>query len=282
MFTAIYGCDKYGAYIDGEFRKACTPHGMPNAFFYFISYTTFSSFIVLSIFLGVIQIAMDEAQENMQEYTIILTNLNRLRLEHPDRNSYILLLLEAFQCLDSNSSRQISLQELCDAVCGVQMDNNTLVEYFTSMDEDGDRKIDAVEFVKFVSVLGGLDDDEPTPTSPALATHADYDLENAVESPVHAATPTPAKPPPAPTPEVSSPGVSALRSRFEAGDEDTSGADTSVTQSGKKKNSNKKPPLEATAAAFADATVLAEEDELQSENGEGRGPKNRRGFDLSI
>jgi hypothetical protein len=151
----------YGAYADGEFRKNCVPKGQPGAFFFFISYTTFSSFIVLSIFLGVIQIAMDEASEGMNEYKGIIKDLKRLRIANPERNSYILLLLEAFRCLDTNGSQWISLQELLEAVCAQpNMDNSLVIDYFTKMDKDGDRKIDPVEFVKFVSALTFSDDDE--------------------------------------------------------------------------------------------------------------------------
>ena len=108
---------------------------------------------------------MDDAQERMEAFHSTLHELDELRMQNPERNAFMELLLEAFDHLDSNSNRWLSLQELCNAVCGVQMDDKELVNYFTSMDEDHDGKIDPVEFVKFVSHNAISDEVSKAPTA---------------------------------------------------------------------------------------------------------------------
>jgi voltage-gated sodium channel len=66
VFTNIHGCDVYSNFNKVMIGIECQPKASGwFAWFYFVTYTVFAAFVLLSIFLGVIQIAMDVADQNL-------------------------------------------------------------------------------------------------------------------------------------------------------------------------------------------------------------------------
>jgi Ca2+-binding EF-hand superfamily protein len=152
MYTNMYGCDVVG------FVEGCVPTAFGALSFVFIAmYTTFSTLVLLSIFLGVIQTSMEQSNVDMKEFHQLHKKIRKivrkLKKEHPNVPEYIAVVLEVFDFMDESGDSQLSVREIIDAIRAVSGANFNLddaVFVFRQMDIDQNSIISQVEFVDFM------------------------------------------------------------------------------------------------------------------------------------
>jgi voltage-gated sodium channel len=115
MYTNMYGCDRYG-YADSP-DLCLNPSAKPFlAIFIFTTYCTASALVLLSIFLGVVSISMEQAAEEHAKNQMISEYIEDLMKQHPEKIDTINKLVVAFHHLDDDKRGTLESNELHFAV----------------------------------------------------------------------------------------------------------------------------------------------------------------------
>jgi hypothetical protein len=88
------------------------------AFVYTMLYTTISALVILSIFLGVILMAMEESSEDMDLWKRTNRKIHRDVTARPFLKEYINVLLTVFQTMDTSADGALQVRDSDD--CGVE------------------------------------------------------------------------------------------------------------------------------------------------------------------
>jgi voltage-gated sodium channel len=161
VYTNMYGCDLYGY---SDFPEECTSpqKNALSAAFFFMTYCTISALVLLSIFLGIVTISMEQAAEDFEKKTSIASFVLTLKCDHEKKVQRICNLEEAFRYLDQDGSGSINLGELHFAVMcaglakkfeGDDAERDILHQValiLASMDSNHDGVIDKGEFIQFM------------------------------------------------------------------------------------------------------------------------------------
>jgi hypothetical protein len=152
MYVNMYGCDVVG-YVEG-----CVPTAFGiMAFVYVALYTTFSTLVLLSIFLGVIQTSMEQSNVEMKEFHTIHQGIRQLircnKKQHPTLPAYIDVIMEVFEFMDDSGDGLLSIREIIDSirsVGGAAFSLEDAVLVFSRMDKDHDSEVSKLEFIEFM------------------------------------------------------------------------------------------------------------------------------------
>jgi hypothetical protein len=149
----MYGCATIS--YDDFPHECVNSQGNPAiAAFFFSTYCTISAMVLLSIFLGVVTISMEQAAEDYEKKMNVADYLLDLKFDYPDSIHRIKQLEIAFGELDKDNEGTLSFQELHFAVkCAgfTGSDLQQLVwETLQEMDDNHDGVVDLGEFVQFM------------------------------------------------------------------------------------------------------------------------------------
>jgi voltage-gated sodium channel len=162
VYTNMYGCDLYGY---GNFPDECTTPSKNElvAAFYFMTYCTVSALVLLSIFLGIVTISMEQAAEDFEKKMNVASYILTLKRDHAQELKKIANLEQAFRYLDQDNSGSINLLELHFAVkcagLAKEFGNsddadsdlvNQVAAILEEMDDNHDGVIDKGEFIQFM------------------------------------------------------------------------------------------------------------------------------------
>jgi hypothetical protein len=121
---------------------------------YTMLYTTLSMQVTLSIFLGVILMAMEETRKEMNALKGIEKEVHRVVKRKPKLRGYISTLKLMFDTMDTSSDGDLDLDEirltLIDICAGGTFDLEYAVAVFKRMDPNGDDNVDKEEFITYM------------------------------------------------------------------------------------------------------------------------------------
>jgi hypothetical protein len=125
------------------------------AWFYFVTYTVFAAFVLLSIFLGVIQIAMDQEDGKLENTKQQLKEIRQLQREMESAHgkgktkALINFLEEAFTLLDPDGDGSLKLSMLVRSCAVNEAEEREVRKLFERSDLNSDGEISLKEFCTF-------------------------------------------------------------------------------------------------------------------------------------
>jgi voltage-gated sodium channel len=151
MFTAIYGCDKYPAFHQCNHPVAFGAGGAA----YFCVFIVIGSFVMLTLFVGVVTTSMEEAtkiqtlERAMESRALAICNANHIT--HKEMGIY----RRVFAMLDLDGSGTIEAAELKIGLgcLGIRPTLEELEGWIIEVDINSDGVIDVVEFVTFMIAM---------------------------------------------------------------------------------------------------------------------------------
>ena len=156
MYQNFYGCDTYGDCDAPELELVGSNEVWSwFAAIYNILFVILGSWVMLTLFIGVVTASMEEAQEEDKVKKKIQQNLRTYQKEQNIPDNVIRMYKQAFQMLDLDNSGLIQADELKLGFIslGIRISNAEVMEYMKQIDEDSDGTIDQCEFVIFMSLL---------------------------------------------------------------------------------------------------------------------------------
>jgi hypothetical protein len=209
MYTQIYGCDQYGAYIEYPFfnpdyyaaREDIAVHemdangkhglrmlGAPSdnlnammmrelrggkkkkkpkvgfdlgapcvstesgsaAFYYFLSYTTLSALILLSILLGVIQSGMENADKRNKQKLQREDQQNENIANRPASAKFLPLLCNIFDNFDPEETGSVPIDELVACLGGKREEMKAFKAELEVLDDDESGSLELTEFCEHI------------------------------------------------------------------------------------------------------------------------------------
>lgn len=149
MYTSLYGCDVYVGY-----SGICNA---PNAQFaiaaiYFVSIVLLGTLILLSLFIGVVSMSMEEATEEQKEEMVIQARVLKVAKDHNLTQDVIDMYLEVFSMVDFTQQRKIGRDEMKFGLrlAGVELEKKDFERVWRKVDRDRSQGIDASEFLEFM------------------------------------------------------------------------------------------------------------------------------------
>ena len=154
MYTNIYGCDKYGY---GDFPYMCQK---PYAFgwiaaIYFIFFEILGGLVLLTLFIGVVTISMDQTQFEYQKHDDMERRIEAFREKLDIHPAELHTYRDMFAMLDLDGSEVIDIRELRVGLesIGIRPSVEELDMLVARVDSDGNQEIDCAEFIHFVHYL---------------------------------------------------------------------------------------------------------------------------------
>ena len=167
MYINIYGCERYG-YHDDQMESICgekyggksdygeNPRGSGVlAAFYFIFFVIISGLVLLTLFIGVVTTAMDEAEQRQQEEVEVEQKAAEFAAEHAVSRQALVRLRKAFEVLDEDGGGTLSMQEMQMSLqrIGYGMTDDEMQLFMAKYDTDNSGEIDFAEFLKCMLVV---------------------------------------------------------------------------------------------------------------------------------
>jgi hypothetical protein len=104
-------------------------------------YTTLSALVILSIFLGVILMAMEESAEEMDMWKRTNQKIHKVVSAKPFLAEYINVLMTVFETMDTSADGGLQIDEIKETLADICTDGSFnlqhAVQTFTGMDTDG-------------------------------------------------------------------------------------------------------------------------------------------------
>ena len=173
MYINIYGCKNYGYMDDDEMIGMCKniteyPGKGAIAAIYFIIFTLLGALVLLTLFIGVICTAMEEAQEAQDVEKALDMRIMEYSKENNLNEHTLSNYKKVFSMLDVDNGGTVEEDELRAGLKSLGRDPSTeeLQEYMREVDEDDSGEIDLAEFIEFMTnmKLKNMDESDPLNT----------------------------------------------------------------------------------------------------------------------
>ena len=154
-YTIIFGCEKQPAPLMFDPSAQCTAP-FPNLYgglFFMGTFTFLSAYVLVALFIGAINIAMQEEQTLLNEDLILLKRVKRIQKERKLSAEAADRYLKVFQLLDITASNRIGKEELIFGLQLAKEDNlsdEAIDMLYDSIDLDGNGELDFAEFMVFM------------------------------------------------------------------------------------------------------------------------------------
>jgi hypothetical protein len=161
MYTTQYGCDQnsYGGY-DSNYAYECQnpKKQWAESAIYWIVFVIIGGLVLLSLFIGVVGIGMEESNDIEHKNEVLLKKAAKIAvLEHLE-DSEIRLYKEVFDTVDFASGGSIGKQEMLLGlkIAGMNLNEEDFSKLWGKLDRDGSGNIEFVEFLQFMLFLKKL------------------------------------------------------------------------------------------------------------------------------
>lgn len=153
MYINILGCEHYG-YTDDQLASQCTKSyaGGALAAAYFVLFVIIGALVLLTLFIGVVTTAMDDATKDQNEQMELEARVKAISEDEKLSTATVDLYRRAFALLDLDKGGTIEEEELrvgLEAI-GKTVTDDELAEMMKEVDEDESGEIDFAEFVEFM------------------------------------------------------------------------------------------------------------------------------------
>jgi len=207
MYINMYGCDRYGYDWPTPNEMGCNkPYAYGIwAVLFFICFIIIGALVILTLFIGVVTTAMEEATDAHKVEEELMGRVREFAEQNDISPKIIDLYRIVFDMLDLDGGGNIEQEELKVGLSsisdpGQEPKDEWLMEKFAVVDKDKSGEIDFAEFVTFMTItnLDGAPDDDaieltmqvsasgesanplpPGPTSANHAVHNDDSMSNA-------------------------------------------------------------------------------------------------------
>jgi len=152
LYINMFGCHLYG--YDDDW--GCDPElamGQPwLATIYFVFFTLVGGLVLLTLFIGVVSMGMDEAEKEQKEESKVNTRVEKIALVEGLGDDEVALYREVFRVIDFTQSSKIGKDELNFGmkVANMKLDEEEFSSLFAKVDKDKSAAIDFAEFLEFM------------------------------------------------------------------------------------------------------------------------------------
>ena len=162
----MYGCDKFAYSGNGMVCTNPAALGVISVFF-FVIFTVIGSLVLLSLFIGVITTAMQEAQDNLDAKDEKERLLKEIIKKSGLKMKQIDEFQAAFDLLDVEADGNLTYEEIRRGLqcAAIKLPEQKLVPMLRKVDLDMSGEIDFVEFVEFMANAKAVAMGHPPPLS---------------------------------------------------------------------------------------------------------------------
>ena len=167
MYINMWGCTKYGY----DFNATAVANGIPNAMgcdphesqeqpvisaVFFSFFIVVGALVLLTLFIGVVTTAMEEAQNEQKEDDRQSEKLDKLKVGLDISDDVVEMYSTVFNMLDDDKSGCVEEVELKLGLEMVDIDksDDEIKAMLKEVDDDGSGEVDFAEFVQFMHTHG--------------------------------------------------------------------------------------------------------------------------------
>jgi Ca2+-binding EF-hand superfamily protein len=149
LYINMYGCD---AAMGIEWGCDNPNAGGIVAALYFVYFILVGGLVLLTLFIGVVSMGMDEAEQEQKEETKVNARVDKVKEAEGLDDSAILLYREVFNVVDFTHSNKIGQDEMRFGmtVANMTLTDEEFVTLFNKVDKDNSNGIDFAEFLEFM------------------------------------------------------------------------------------------------------------------------------------
>jgi voltage-gated sodium channel len=154
VLTEAYGCFAPVWFYQSQYPEICDSSLSGNftlAFIYFVSFNIIGGFILLSLFIGVINVYMDVTRRDLHLEQLVEMKLKQVIDDNELDSFTVNLYREVFHMIDFSKSGYLGSDELRFGlvIAGNHLSENEFDELRSKVDKNNDNKIDFSEFLSF-------------------------------------------------------------------------------------------------------------------------------------
>merc|ERR1711871_526599 len=156
MYIQMFGCMRYDQGFDGKSHATCTPAVNQSwgwfGMLYFAVFIIVGSFVLLSLFIGVVTATMEEAADQMKQTYLMERKCTKLRKAHKIPSLVVDHFRSEFGRLDIDKHGEIEKEEMMLALIGYgeAVEPREAAAFFNLLDTDSSGSIDFAEFLQFM------------------------------------------------------------------------------------------------------------------------------------
>jgi hypothetical protein len=153
MWISAYGC------AQADYGPHCNPKDSSSQFIfasiYWVIFVVISGLVLLSLFIGVISMGMDDARHEADENAAIDKRALKIAEVEGLSPEVVFLYKEVFSLVDISNSERIGREEmkLGLKIGGLHLENKDFEKLWIRVDQDGSNNISFCEFLEFMITL---------------------------------------------------------------------------------------------------------------------------------
>jgi voltage-gated sodium channel len=154
MYTNAYGCATFPLYADLNIESWCTDsQAQPFlAFLYFIFVVFGCALVLINLFIGVVALSMDEAQEEQELLKTVREKTEKIMKKRGVDRETVAMYSDVFDLIDFTDSHSISRNEMRFGLrlASMSLSDNEFELLYLKVDKDHSNQIDFSEFLTFI------------------------------------------------------------------------------------------------------------------------------------
>jgi voltage-gated sodium channel len=151
MYISLYGCSAIGY---DDYPEKCTSNGAQFALtsFYWIIFVLIGALVLLTLFIGVVSMGMEDAKAEQKEEDIIDAKAIKVALMENLEEKDVTAYREVFDVIDFTNSCRIGKEEMRFGlgIAGLHLEDSEFDETWARVDRDNSSGIDFSEFLEFM------------------------------------------------------------------------------------------------------------------------------------
>jgi len=153
-YISMYGCHIYG--YEGMEDQCVSPK--PLGFIaaaYYVLFTLIGGLVLMTLFIGVVTMSMEEASSEQKEHQMVRARAERLRVEMNLTKEQVRLYEDVFNKIDLDGGGSIDEEELAIGfiAIGEIFDKEEIKRFVAIVDTDNSGELDFAEFIEFMEVF---------------------------------------------------------------------------------------------------------------------------------
>ncbi|GBG26479.1 Voltage-dependent L-type calcium channel subunit alpha-1C [Hondaea fermentalgiana] len=153
-YISMYGCDQYG--YDGMEELCTSPQALGVvAALYYILFTLIGGLVLMTLFIGVVTMSMEEASANQDEVKAVMKRADKIAEENDLAKETVSLFHDIFSTIDYDGGGSIDEEELAIGfiAIGDVFTKAQIRELVAQVDDDNSGELDFAEFIEFMVVF---------------------------------------------------------------------------------------------------------------------------------